>query len=195
MILLLLPSSSLHVGSNLHCFTTASKNSSSQIEFRFDSRFMKNKYSPFLLSCKGKVLVLLAATGLLLSGINGVTQVGVRSLMEDGTRKCVPLVAVELGKKSRRTNPEPEPEPNTTNGTKTEPNSGLFLTPNPLPLTYSPNTPSPNLVREATTRYIDFVDRYQHFDILCKKRVKCSTQRLPRYSTGYRRLRCVGPGP
>ncbi|CAM9899558.1 unnamed protein product, partial [Ectocarpus sp. 12 AP-2014] len=37
-------------------------------------RFMKDKYSPFLLSAKGKVLVLLGSVGLLVAGIYGVTQ-------------------------------------------------------------------------------------------------------------------------
>ena len=42
-------------------------------------RFMKEKYTPFLLSTKGKALVLLGTTSLLAAGIYGVTQVRVRS--------------------------------------------------------------------------------------------------------------------
>ncbi|CAM9814630.1 unnamed protein product [Ectocarpus sp. 4 AP-2014] len=37
-------------------------------------RFMKDKYAPFVLSAKGKALVLLASAGLLAAGIYGVTQ-------------------------------------------------------------------------------------------------------------------------
>lgn len=38
-------------------------------------RFMKNQYTPFLLSAKGKILVLLGSAGLLAAGIYGITQV------------------------------------------------------------------------------------------------------------------------
>lgn len=38
-------------------------------------RFMKNNYTPFLLSAKGKALVLLGTVALLAAGIYGVTQV------------------------------------------------------------------------------------------------------------------------
>lgn len=36
---------------------------------------MKNKYTPFLLSAKGKAIILIGTTGLLAAGIYGVTQV------------------------------------------------------------------------------------------------------------------------
>lgn len=39
-------------------------------------RFMKEKYTPFLLSTRGKVLVLLGTAALLAAGMYGVTQVG-----------------------------------------------------------------------------------------------------------------------
>ena len=46
---------------------------------RVRGRFMKEKYTPFLLSAKGKALVLLGTTSLLAAGIYGVTQVRGRS--------------------------------------------------------------------------------------------------------------------
>lgn len=46
-------------------------------------RFMKEKYSPLLLSTRGKAIVLLGAVGLLIAGIYGVTQVS-----ESTPRQC-----------------------------------------------------------------------------------------------------------
>lgn len=45
-----------------------------------DARMMRDKYSPWLLSAKGKALVLLASAGLLGAGIYGVTQVQQRGI-------------------------------------------------------------------------------------------------------------------
>lgn len=55
------------------CFVAAAN--ACMLAFMHARRFMKETYTPFLLSTKGKALVLLGSAALFAAGVYGVTQV------------------------------------------------------------------------------------------------------------------------